>query len=140
MNGWRTSCIRVEDDLNHISGSVTIKRSLMWFVHTCESSDLWGGLFTPVDNLPQRSTNLDRPCFQTYNTSMKLQAFRDDVFAASLFTAYVLFESVFTGIIPAFENFITCREIRTDPFVRSISVCMRFACTLPAPPMITRRY
>jgi hypothetical protein len=39
-----------------------------------------------------------------------LQAFRGDIFAASLFTAYVLFESVFTGIIPAFENFITCRE------------------------------
>ena len=71
---------------------------------------------------------------------MKLQAFRGDIFAASLFTAYVLFESVFTGIIPAFENFIICREIRADPFVRSISVCMRFACTLPAPPMITRRY
>ena len=44
-----------------------------------------------------------------------MQAFRGDVFAASLFTAYVLFESVFTGIIPAFENFITCREARLDP-------------------------
>ena len=44
-----------------------------------------------------------------------MQAFRGDVFAASLFTAYVLFEPVFTGIVPAFENFITCREARPDP-------------------------
>lgn len=44
-----------------------------------------------------------------------MQAFRGDVFAASLFTAYVLFEPVFTGIVPAFESFITCREARPDP-------------------------
>ena len=44
-----------------------------------------------------------------------MQAFRGDVFAASLFTAYVLFEPVFTGIVPAFENFITCREACPDP-------------------------
>ena len=34
----------------------------------------------------------------------KLQAFRGDVIAASFFTAYVLFKSVFTGIIPAFRT------------------------------------
>ena len=44
-----------------------------------------------------------------------MQAFRGDVFAASLFTAYVLFEPVFTGIVPAFESFITCREACPDP-------------------------
>ena len=45
-----------------------------------------------------------------------MQAFRGDVFAASLFTAYVLFEPVFTGIVPAFESFITCGEACPDPF------------------------
>ncbi len=44
-----------------------------------------------------------------------MQAFRGDVFAASLFTAYVLFEPVFTGIVPAFKNFITRREACQDP-------------------------
>ena len=42
---------------------------------------------------------------------MKLQAFRGDIFAASLFTAYVLFESVFTGIIPAFDVFTNMCEM-----------------------------
>ena len=50
-----------------------------------------------------------------------MQAFRGNFFAASLFTAYVLFESVLTGIIPAFENFITRREVHPDPLRRKIS-------------------
>ena len=50
-----------------------------------------------------------------------MQAFRGNFFAASLFTAYVLFESVLTGIIPAFENSITRREVHPDPLRRKIS-------------------
>jgi hypothetical protein len=58
-----------------------------------------------------------------------LQAFRGDVYAASLFTAYLLFEPVFTGTIPAFDNFITCREAQprllakgNSHFVQELSV------------------
>ena len=69
-----------------------------------------------------------------------MQAFRGNFFAASLFTAYVLFESVFTGIIPAFENFITRREVHPDPLRRKISLIADTACTLPAPPISIRRY
>ena len=68
-----------------------------------------------------------------------MQAFRGDVFAASLFTAYVLFEPVFTGIVPAFKNFITCREACPDP-LRIISFDTESACTLPAPLISIRRY
>jgi hypothetical protein len=60
-----------------------------------------------------------------------LQAFRGDVFAASLFTAYVLFEPVFTGIVPAFKNFITCREACPDPFRKNqlrYGICLRSPC------------
>ena len=44
-----------------------------------------------------------------------MQEFRGDVFAASLFTAYVLFEPVFTGIVPAFKNFMIRREACPNP-------------------------